>query len=406
MNILRVILSMDPSWGGPCQGIRDSIAELNKLAVYNEVVSLDDPEAAFLGKDPFIIHALGPTFSTWAYSSKLLNWLCNNLNRFDVVITHGVWHYHSYAVNKAIQRITNKLSKTASGKDSVPKFFIMPHGMLDPWFQRARSRKLKALRNWIYWKLIESYVINQANGLLFTCEEELRLARQPFKPYYPKKEINIGYGIKQIPAFSPGMYKAFIEKCPELGNYPYFLYLSRIHEKKGVDILIKAYFELIKQYLKTDEAIPRLVIAGPGLETPYGQCMQKLVSTLTGAQSYIFFTGMLTDDSKWGAFYGCEAFILPSHQENFGIAVVEALACSKPVLISDQVNIWREIKTAGGGIVVTDSQKDIEKALQDWLNLSIDNKKRMAHQAFSVFAEKFDIAPAAIRLLNVLKEPE
>ena len=94
------------------------------------------------------------------------------------------------------------------------------------------------------------------------------------------------------------------------------------------------------------------MIAGPGLDTAFGREMRQLAeslcpqpSTLT-PQPAVFFPDMLTGDAKWGALYGCEAFVLPSHQENFGIAVVEALACGKPVLISNQVNIWREIEAA------------------------------------------------------------
>lgn len=64
---------------------------------------------------------------------------------------------------------------------------------------------------------------------------------------------------------------------------------------------------------------------------------------------------MLQGDVKWGAVHGCEEFVLPSRQENFAIAVVEALACGKPVLISDQVNIWREIAEDGAGLVGGDT---------------------------------------------------
>jgi hypothetical protein len=77
---------------------------------------------------------------------------------------------------------------------------------------------------------------------------------------------------------------------------------------------------------------------------------------------------MLSGAAKWGALYGCEAFVLPSHQENFGIAVVEALACGKPVLISDQVNIWREIVEDGAGLVEGDTEEGVEKLLRNFLS--------------------------------------
>jgi glycosyltransferase involved in cell wall biosynthesis len=80
----------------------------------------------------------------------------------------------------------------------------------------------------------------------------------------------------------------------------------------------------------------------------------------------------LRKSEKWGVLYGCEAFVLPSHQENFGIAVVEALACGKPVLISDQVNIWREIVEDGAGIAEADTEEGVVKLLKKFLNARRD----------------------------------
>ena len=99
----------------------------------------------------------------------------------------------------------------------------------------------------------------------------------------------------------------------------------------------------------------------------------------------------------------CEAFVLPSHQENFGIAVVEALACSKPVLISNQVNIWREIKAAGGGIVEDDSQKGTTTMLETWGYLSYKEKALINDRARKCFENKFSIGPAATRFMEALQ---
>src|SRR5690606_39791764 len=107
--------------------------------------------------------------------------------------------------------------------------------------------------------------------------------------------------------------------------------------------------------------IPDLVIAGPGLNTLFGSRLKKLA-----VGSSIHFPGMLEGAEKWGAFSGCEAFILPSHQENFGIAVVEAMACGKPVLISNKVNIWQEIITGGGGLVGEDTEESTYLSLKTW----------------------------------------
>jgi glycosyltransferase involved in cell wall biosynthesis len=380
---------MDPSYGGPCQGIRNIVPSLENLGIHNEVVSLDDPSASFLGTDAFPIHALGPPKGPWKYSSKLAPWITENLNRFDVVIIHGLWLYYSFATSRAV------LNSDKSEKR--PKLFVMPHGMLDPYFQKAPDRKLKALRNWLYWKLIEGKVINTADAVFFTCEAELILAREPFSPYHPKSEVNVGYGIQSPPDYTQTMREAFLKKCPEVKDQPYILFLSRIHEKKGVDLLIKAYTKIAV------EGTPKLVIAGPGLDSPYGTELQHLVSQ-SDAKDSIFFPGMLSGDSKWGAFYGSEAFILPSHQENFGIAVVEALACGKPVLISNQVNIWREIEVAGGGIVADNTLLGTTQLLGRWERLSRDAKLSMGNQARSAFEKNFAIGPAARRIMEAISK--
>jgi glycosyltransferase involved in cell wall biosynthesis len=100
-----------------------------------------------------------------------------------------------------------------------------------------------------------------------------------------------------------------------------------------------------------------LVIAGPGWDSEYGRRIGERIN----GEASIHAVGMLEGDAKWGALYGCEAFILPSHQENFGIAVVEALGCGRPVLISDKVNIWREISEDGAGLVEEDSVEGTER---------------------------------------------
>lgn len=404
MNLLRIITTMDPAFGGPCQGIRNSVPELEKLGVHNEVVCLDDPSSPFLGKDPFQIHAIGPAQGPWGYSPNLVPWLLDNFARFDAAIIHGLWLYHSYGAAKAVKSL-KRMPKKSTEKTAVPKLFVMPHGMLDPYFQRARERKLKAIRNWIYWKIIEGKVVNEADGLLFTCEAELILAREPFRPYAPKREINVGYGIQTPPTYTPSMREAFLQQCPGVKDSAYILFLSRIHEKKGVDILIEAFSELagkVSRAVGRSNNSVKLVIAGPGLDSAYGQRMQDLVKSRSEVKDLIFFPGMLGGNAKWGAFYGCDAFILPSHQENFGISVAEALACGKPVLISNQVNIWKEIQAAGGGIVGVDTVEGTKNLLVAWGNLSHEEKLKMGHNATQAFKEKFAIGPAASSLLNAV----
>jgi glycosyltransferase involved in cell wall biosynthesis len=202
------------------------------------------------------------------------------------------------------------------------------------------------------------------------------------------------------------MKRAFQEKCPELNGSPYFLFLGRIHEKKGVDILINAYKENkinISASAIPGMRFPKLVVAGPGLETPYGKRIKSLVSESPDIQDSIFFPGMMTGDAKWGAFYGSQAFVLPSHQENFGIAVVEALACRKPVLISNQVNIWREIESSGAGFVAPDTLEGTISLFQRWNKSRREDKQRMQFGAGHSFEKYFSMDETAGRFRDALK---
>lgn len=390
MKILHIIGSMDPVSGGPCQGIRNLDSEMKKSNVERAVVCLDDPKNSFIGNDSFPVYALGTGITSWHYSKKLKPWLHKHLQDFDIIIVNGLWLYPGFAVRRAFKRL-KKINPSSN-----TKLFVMPHGMLDPYFQKAKERKWKAIRNYFYWHFVEKKLIQLADAVLFTCQTELELARTTFNSYHPKKEINIGYGTTKPPTFQTFVTEQFSKACPELQSDPYLLLLSRIHEKKGVDLLIKAYLTILEN---SKMQIPKLVIAGPGLETPYGKAAAHIVSSNPLLNDKVFFPGMLTGDAKWGAIYGCEAFILPSHQENFGIAIVEALACGKAVLITDKVNIWKDIISYGGGLVNEDSLEGIKTLLTRWLALDEDEKKNMEDQAKKSFDEHFDIATTAKKFM-------
>jgi len=392
MKVLHVIPSLDPKSGGMSQAVRTLVAGLKPKGVHNEIVTLDEPSADYINESPTMVHALGKGTGPWCYNKALYPWLVSNLSNYDKVIVHGLWQYPGFALFKAVKQVK-------------VEYYVMPHGMLDPYFQRANGRRLKALRNTVYWKFLEAHVINSAEGLLFTCEEEKQLAHEPFKPYKPKREIVVGLGVEEPPRKTKEMMDLFYACYPELRGSSYILFLSRIHEKKGVDMLVESYCEIVGQLLKNSAHtdVPKLLIAGPGLETAYGQQILRQVDSAPGLKDYIIFPGMLSGDMKWGAYYGAEAFILPSHQENFGIAVVEALACRKPVLISNQVNIHREIAQGQAAVVADDTPQGTYKLLKYWNEMPAEAKEEMKKNARGVYETHFAVEPAMQRFIDVLK---
>ncbi|WP_281298247.1 glycosyltransferase [Flavobacterium limnophilum] len=388
MKILHVISSMDPKAGGVSQGIRNLNPYIVKGDVQVEVISIDDKNEDYQLKDEFVIHKIGKGKTSFQYNPKLYVWLMQNLENYDCVVVHGIWQYHNYAVYIAIKKLKKKAKKT-------PKVIIMVHGMLDPYFQKAADRKMKALRNELVWRCTEKKAINAADALFFTCEEELLLARTTFKGYLPKKEINVGFGIQKPPIFEVQMKKAFEQKCPEILGKKYWLFISRIHPKKGVDVLIDAYNKMTS----ANHILPDLVIVGP-VDSDYAQQMIEKANV----NPQIHFLGMLTGNSKWGAFYGCEAYLLPSHQENFGIAIVEAMACKKPVLITKNINIWREIEAGNGGWILEEVSTDsIEKSLlviSKYTDAHLENKGKCAIETFN---KTFDVEDCADIFITTLK---
>ena len=148
--------------------------------------------------------------------------------------------------------------------------------------------------------------------------------------------------------------------------------------------------------------LPKFVVAGPGLDTPYGQRIQKQVSDDVVLKNNVVFSGMLSGDAKWGAFYNCEAFILPSHQENFGIAVVEALACGKPVLITNKVNIWKEIHDAQAGLISDDTIQGTSELLIKWDAIPIEERMEIGKNAKNLFENNFTSGTVSKRFLNAI----
>ncbi|WP_439583471.1 glycosyltransferase [Dyadobacter bucti] len=386
VRILHIVSSIDPKAGGVSQAIRTMASGLTEFNIESEIVSLDDPDSEFIRFDNCRIYALGVGKTGWNYNNELSRWLSANFLNYDAVIIHGLWQYPSFVVRKlAVKR-----------KGKSPRILVMPHGMLDPWFQKAKGRKIKALRNWIIWQLTEKQVVNTADALLFTCETERILARDTFRYYQPKNEIVVGLGVTLPPPLRGNMLRELRNAIGLEVDENYLLFLGRIDIKKGVDLLLESYISVKEKGV----VLPKLVIAGPGLDTPFGAEMSRLAAE----NQDIIFPGMLTGDLKWGAFYGCEAFILPSHQENFGIAVAEALACGKPVLISDQVNIWREIKQQEACLVEPPTRDGVTKLLEAWAVISEERRIKMQYSSSACFENHYTVKKVSLNMSTAIRQ--
>jgi glycosyltransferase involved in cell wall biosynthesis len=371
---------VNPQGGGPIEGIKQ-MAAVNTAARHSvEIVSMDAPEDPWVADCPVKVHALGPARLKYGFSRKMVPWLQEHRSNYDAVIVNGLWQDSSLAVWRALR------------KTNTP-YFVFPHGMLDPWFKRAYP--LKHLKKWLYWPWGEYRVLRDARAVFFTSEEEKSEARKSFW-LYRCNEVVVNYGTA-VPEGNPEVERAAArERFPELDGKRIILFLGRIHEKKGCDLLIRAFAKTAA----TDDSV-RLVFAGPD-QTGWADELRAEAVRL-GISDRIVWTGMIMGVHKWGMLRIAEAFILPSHQENFGIAVAEALACGTPVLISNKVNIWREVLGDDAGLVENDDEAGTVRLISRWLALPAEKRAEMRTNAERCFESNFEVTRAAETLVKLVK---
>ncbi|HJQ60553.1 MAG TPA: glycosyltransferase, partial [Vineibacter sp.] len=264
----------------------------------------------------------------WKPSLAMARVLRRELASFDVVHLHSLYLFHDWLGGRLCRRF------------GVP-YIVRPHGMLDPYI-RNHHRGRKHLMELLF----QDRVLRHAAAVHYTSEVEREISR-PFDHGAPARIVPLGVDLAGFDALPPP--ERFAERFPETRGRRIVLFLSRLHPKKGLDLLLPAFARLA-----SDDPSLHLVIAGPD-DGMLDQC--KAWARRDGIHDRVTFTGMLRGEDKLAAFAAATLFALPSYSENFGIAVVEAMAAGLPVVISDQVNIWREIQ-AGGGALVTRCDSD------------------------------------------------
>ena len=322
----------------------------------------------------------------FGFNLRLIPWLKANRQRFDGIVVHGLWQFTGLAVRRAIY--------------PHKPYVVLTHGMLDPYFKHAFPTK--HFKKMVYWIVNEYWILRHARRVLFTSETESRLASTSFWPSRWNARV-IPYGAAGPTGEPSGYRTAFLARYPALRRpdgsaRPFILFLGRIHIKKGCDLLIEAFARIAA---KAPDL--QLVFAGPDKTGMQDKLVAR--ATAAGVNHRVHWTGMLQGDLKWEAFFACEAFCLPSHQENFGIAVAEALACGKPVLISDKVNIWEQIAEDGAGFVGPDTIAGTLSILESWTALNLEQKDSMSERALQCFRRRYDMTSGAGEIVKSFTEP-
>lgn len=344
MKALHIIPGLDPADGGPstamvglaeaqhraglgvcvttCAPPGTDLRLIERLrAAGVEVVTLDDPGGLF-SCPPAMRQALQ------AQTAKA-----------DIVHIHALWEplQHFAAVEARRQ---NK------------PYLIRPCGMLTDW--SMAQKKLKK-RLFYHGRLARN--LRGAAAIHFTAgrEQELSQSRAQGRP-----GVIAPNGVDASAFASLPPKDAFRGRHTNLTDQRIVLFVGRLHPVKGLDLLIPAF-------ARAQLENTCLVLVGSGSPAYVDQLKQLAVAK--GIAERVVFTGMLHADEKLAAYVDADLFVLPSHHENFGIVVVESLACGTPVLLSDQVAICREIESAGVGHVVTIQD---ETAFRDGLSSAAD----------------------------------
>jgi glycosyltransferase involved in cell wall biosynthesis len=381
MRLLNALRTVDRAAGGPVEAVIQSARVLKSMGHTFDVVSLDRADDSFVRDFPGHVTAVGPGLGQYGYASEFVPWLRRNAKLYDAILVHGVWDYNCFGVWQALR---------ASDKP----YFVYTHGMLDPWFKRTYP--LKHLKKWLYWPWATYRALRDARGVVFTTEDERKLARESFW-LYRCRELVIHYGTSESRGDATLEHQAFLSRYPALRDKRIVLFLGRIHVKKGCDLLIKAF-------AKIAERDPRLQLVMAGPDKTGEQDRLEAIAKSLNIQNRITWTGMLSGDVKWGAFRAADVFALTSHQENFGVAVAEALACGLPVLITDKVNVWREIQADGAGFIANDDLGGAQELLEKWESLNELERQRMRKNARECFKTRFEITQSVESLVQVLRD--
>ena len=377
MKILQLVQTLDPGTGGVARAVVTLSEALVTLGHQVEIVTLDERDAPWLETIQIPVHPLGSGLTSYRYSKNLLPWLRKNGGNYDRVVVHGIWQYLSFAAWRGF-----------AGTE-IP-YYVFPHGMLDPWFKRTFP--LKHLKKWLYWPWADYRVLRDGRAVIFTSEEERREARKSFWLYRARETI-APLGVEAPPPRDTAAKNVFLAKFPQLQSTPFLLFLGRLHPKKGCDLLIDSFSRVANMNLA-------LVLAGPDQIGWEKQLRTKAASL----GDRIVFAGMLEGEMKKGALAAADAFILPSHQENFGMSVVESLSFGVPVLISNRVNIWREIDADRAGYIENDDLQGTARLIERWLNTNESERLAMRENARRCFESRFEIERAATSLVRLLQQ--
>jgi glycosyltransferase involved in cell wall biosynthesis len=357
----HVVSSLDLASGGPTQSVTQLCEGLNALGAPAEIATVLAPHEQLPERRSTPFH----TFPISAprrlrRSPELARFLMDEAPRFDLIHVHGLWEWPGRYARQAARN---------HGKPLV----VSPRGMLEPW----SLRQSPWLKRWalVLW---ERATLRQAALLHATAQAEAeQFAALGF--HNPVAVVPNGLALPPPPA------------APRNTNHR-ALFLARLHPKKGADLLLRAWARSgapLKGW--------RLDLAGPD-EGGFRAHLERETGRL-GLSDSVHFHGPVYGDEKWDLIRNADLFILPSHSENFGNAVAEALSQGVPV-ITTQGTPWQELQTRGCGWWIPLTEEALAGALAQAFSCEPSILAEMGHRASAWAQSTFTSEAAATALLR------
>ena len=289
----------------------------------------------------FPISSIQNTFvRKFAYSRSLARALRRRVWDYDIVHLHGLYLFPVLAAGYSCRAA------------KVP-YVVTPYGILDP-FTHRKNRLMKES----YFALFGRRDLNNAATVHFMTKGELECAAG-FGVRAPTAVIELGIDLKKyMPTSSNGLLSS---RYPATVGKRLIVYLGRISYSKGLDLLARAFGHVARS--RQDA---HLLLVGPDHEG-YGSVVRRILDE-EGVSRRVTFTGMIPEREKIDALCAADVFVLPSYVEGFGIAMIEAMACRRPVVITSGSHMKHAVDRAAAGLVVNVSVDELAHALVQLLD--------------------------------------
>lgn len=347
MKIVHFIPSIDRKTGGTAFYLQSLVCELGEYSeVYIITKKTKNPVPVEKVKIIYVDLDLKHYFSIKKNIDRIIKEIAP-----DIIHINVIWMFQSFIVHQIAL------------KNSI-KVVLSPHGMLEPWILNRHPLK-KRLALFLYQK----QSIIKADYIHVTAISEEKSIE---KLGFTNNIIVIPNGIE-------------VDKIKIKDNWEIqcqILFLSRLHEKKGVEILIEVFSQL-KDQLKNY----KLVLAGEG-DLQYINRLKQLAIDKNISEQIIFIDGVY-GELKWELFKNSDLFILPTYSENFGIVIAEALACGVPV-ITTKGTPWEELNTRRCGWWIENDVDSLKNAILKFKLLSSNDLEIMGRNGRELIIEKYN----------------